>query len=189
MKSCRTKQKKFYSMGKLPAKQKLGKPLPVVAHQECGVSSITGWRGGSVNRCVQAVWPTFAPPTCDPAVEIWPLDLGDLPTVERYYRLIEDPAKLAERIRSGNMVGACVENQLAGFIGIHTEGPMGMLTVLEPYRGRGIGMALETHLICHELRLGHIPYSQIFSGNESSLALQKKVGMQLSADPIWWLLP
>lgn len=165
------------------------KPLPVVAHQNYGVSAIVDWRGGSIDRCVQATWPTFVPPKCDPAVEIWPLDLGDLPTVERHYRLIENPAELAERISSGNMFGACVEDQLAGFIGIHTEGSMGMLTVLEPYRGRGIGMALETYLICQELRRGHIPYSQIFSENERSISLQKKVGMQLSADPIWWLLP
>ena len=117
------------------------------------------------------------------------LELGDLPVVEQHYDLIEYPTELAERITSGGMYGACVEDRLAGFIGVHTEGAMGMLTVLEEYRGRGIGSALLTYLVRQELRRGHVPYSQIFRENRVSMALQKKVGMALQPETIWWLLP
>ncbi len=150
---------------------------------------VTKWRGGGVSGCTQAVWPSFEPPKYDPSVEVWQLDPGDLPIVEQYYPLIKDAAELAERITSGNLFGACVEEQLAGFIGVHTEGAMGMLTVLEEYQGRGIGTALITYLIRKELRRGHIPYSQIFKENQISMALQEKVGMELKSEPVWWLLP
>ena len=139
--------------------------IPVVAHQACCVEAVTARRDQLVSSCIQALWPTFAPPPANPAVEIWPLDLGDLPVVEQHYDLIENPTELAERITSGGMYGACVEDRLAGFIGVHTEGAMGMLTVLEEYRGRGIGSALLTYLVRQELRRGHVPYSQIFREN------------------------
>lgn len=165
------------------------KPIPIVAHQAWEVEVVTEGRESIVTPCVQAVWPSLEPPKRDPAVEIWPLDLGDLPMVQEHYHLVLDSAELAERITSGNLFGACVEDQLAGFIGVHTEGAMGMLVVREPYRGRGIGAALETYLIRQELRRGHIPYSQMFGDNQRSIALQKKVGMELKKQPIWWLLP
>ena len=163
--------------------------IPVVAHQACCVEAVTARRDQLVSSCIQALWPTFAPPPANPAVEIWPLDLGDLPVVEQHYDLIENPTELAERITSGGMYGACVEDRLAGFIGVHTEGAMGMLTVLDEYRGRGIGSALLTYLVRQELRRGHVPYSQIFRENRVSMALQKKVGMALQPETIWWLLP
>ena len=103
--------------------------IPVVAHQACCVEAVTARRDQLVSSCIQALWPTFAPPPANPAVEIWPLDLGDLPVVEQHYDLIENPTELAERITSGGMYGACVEDRLAGFIGVHTEGAMGMLTL------------------------------------------------------------
>ena len=155
--------------------------IPVVAHQACCVEAVTARRDQLVSSCIQALWPTFAPPPANPAVEIWPLDLGDLPVVEQHYDLIENPTELAERITSGGMYGACVEDRLAGFIGVHTEGAMGMLTVLEEYRGRGIGSALLTYLVRQELRRGHVPYSQIFRENRVSMALQKKSGDGASA--------
>lgn len=52
--------------------------IPVVAHQACCVEAVTARRDQLVSSCIQALWPTFAPPPANPAVEIWPLDLGDL---------------------------------------------------------------------------------------------------------------
>lgn len=163
--------------------------VPTVVHQACCVEVVTSWRQMVVSSCIQARWPSLTPPAVNPSVEIWPLDLGDLPVVEEHYHLVENPVELAERITAGSMFGACVEDQLAGFIGVHTEGAMGMLTVLEAYRGRGIGSALLTYLIRQELRRGHIPYSQMFQENQTAMALQKKVGMELQPETVWWLLP
>lgn len=162
--------------------------LPVVAHQPCSMDAAAR-RGGTVSTWTQACWPSFEPPRPDPAVEIWPLDLGDLPVVLEHYDLIRDPEVLAERITSGNLYGACVDDQVAGFIGLHAEGAMGMLTVLEEYRGKGLGVALLNYLIRLELRRGHIPYSHILRGNQISLGLQRKVGMALHPEPVWWVMP
>lgn len=163
--------------------------IPIAAHQICCVEAIVDQRQVIVSSCVQARWPSFDPPAANPSVEIWPLDLGDLPVVEEHYHLAENPVELAERINAGSMFGACVEDQLAGFIGVHKEGAMGMLTVLESYRGRGIGSALLTYLIRQELRRGHIPYSQMFQENQAAMVLQEKVGLEPQPETIWWLLP
>ena len=162
--------------------------LPVVTHQSCA-TEIAARRGGRVSIWTQAYWPTFEPPRAHSSVEIWPLDLGDLPVVAEHYHLIRDPEELAERITSRNMYGACVDDRVAGFIGLHAEGAIGMLTVLEPYRGRGIGAALLTDLIRRELRRGHIPYSHILRGNEASHRLQRRVGMTFHPEPVWWVMP
>lgn len=167
----------------------MNRSIPIAAHQICCVEAVAEQRQVTVSSCVQARWPSFDPPAADPSVEIWPLDLGDLPVVEEHYHLAENPVELAERINAGSMFGACVEDQLAGFIGVHREGAMGMLTVLESYRGRGIGRALLTYLIRQELRRGHIPYSQTFQENQAAMVLQEKVGLEPQPETIWWLLP
>ena len=164
--------------------------LPIVTHQPVSRDTAAArWSGGAVSEWVQACWPGFEPPPADTSVEIWPLDLGDLPVVAEHYRLIRDSEELAERITSGNLYGACVEDRVAGFVGIHAEGAVGMLTVLEKYRGHGIGRALMTYIIRRELRRGHIPYSQILRGNEVSLTLQRKAGLEPQPEPIWWVMP
>ena len=168
--------------------EKAEKPLPVVTHQPWSRDAAAR-RGGTVSVWTQAYWPDFNPPAPDPSVEIWPLDLGDLPVVREHYRLVRDAEVLAERITAGEMFGACVDDRVAGFIGLHAEGAVGMLTVLEQYRRRGIGRALFIHLIRRELRRGHIPYSHILQDNPVSLTLQQRAGMTLHPEPVWWVMP
>lgn len=76
---------------------------------------------------------------------------------------------------------------LAGFIGTHEEGAMGMLEVFEPYRRRGIARALEKYLINRTLEKGHTPYCQIFTDNEVSLRLQEKLGLRICRKKIYWI--
>lgn len=42
--------------------------IPVVAHQACCVEAVTARRDQLVSSCIQALWPTFAPP---PAIRRW----------------------------------------------------------------------------------------------------------------------
>lgn len=169
--------------------EQLERTVPFVAHQEHTVAPLLAEQRYTVQRCIQGQWPSFEPPVPDPAVEIWPLDLGDLPIVQANYALIQNPEELAQRITSGSMYGACVNDALAGFAGTHVEGTMGLLAVLEPYRRQGIGLALLRYLIRQELRRGHIPFCQIFDHNAPSLSLHQKAGMALHTQPIWWVLP
>ena len=73
------------------------------------------------------------------------------------------------------MIGAFLDGELAGFAGVHNDGGMGMLEVLEPFRKRGIGSLLEAEMIRRELAAGHVPYAHVFVENEISAALQKKI--------------
>lgn len=167
----------------------LGPHIPLVAHQEYTATQYQALRPCVTQRCLQGQWPSFTPPAPDPAIEIWPLDLGDLPIVQAHYDLIQDTEELSYLINAGQLYGACVNDQLAGFVGIHVEGTLGLLTVLPEYRGQGLGLALERYLIRQELRRGHLPFCQIFDNNQRSLQLQEQVGMRLHPQPIWWILP
>lgn len=92
-----------------------------------------------------------------------------------------------ERIRSGAVFGVYVEGTLAGFVGEHEEGSIGMLFVLPEFRGRGIGRSLEAFLINRHLALGYTPYGQIAVENEASCRLQERIGLYLSKGRVWWM--
>ena len=85
------------------------------------------------------------------------------------------------------MYGIFVEDELAGFIGEHDEGSMGMLEVFPAYRRQGLGLALESFQINRILEEGRMPYDQVILGNEKSLSLQKKLGMTITKDTVTWL--
>ena len=85
------------------------------------------------------------------------------------------------------MLGAFVAGEPAGFIATHIEGSMGMLEVLPQYRRRGIGEALLLAMTAFCLEQGKYPYGQVFTDNGPSLALQRKVGMTLSEELLFWL--
>lgn len=163
--------------------------VPLVAHQDYTVAQYEALRPCTVQRCLQGQWPSFTPPPRDTEIEIWPLDLGDLPIVLKHYDLIQDEEELAYLIRTGQLYGACVNDQLAGFAGTHVEGTLGLLTVLPEYRRQGLGLALERYVIRQEVRRGHIPFCQMFDDNLTSLRLQQKAGIELHPQPIWWVLP
>lgn len=99
----------------------------------------------------------------------------------------EDEGYLRERLESGVMLGAFDGDTLAGFIGIHGEGSMGLLQVRPDYRRRGIGKLLEIHMINRSLALGQTPYGSVLTTNAASLALQHSIGMTPSAPTFHWL--
>lgn len=92
-----------------------------------------------------------------------------------------------ERLQAGVMYGAFVEGRLAGFIGMHTEGSLGMLYVDESCRGRGLGGSLEAYAVNRLLERGWIPYGHVIEGNEVSFRLQEKLGFYQAKDRFWWM--
>ena len=99
----------------------------------------------------------------------------------------EDSEYLVWLLERKALFGLFREGQLAGFIGKHAEGSMGLLEVLPPFRRQGIARTLESFLIDRELRQGNRPYCQVFWDNEASLALQKKLGFRLAEGFVMWL--
>ena len=66
---------------------------------------------------------------------------------------------------------------------------MGLLEVLPQYRRRKLATLLQAYMIRLELSRGHIPYGQVFDGNEPSLALQRSLGMVQSMGRLYWAAP
>ncbi len=132
-------------------------------------------------------------PTAEGLV-IRPLTLEQHDAVKSTYELLEDAGEddeygadyVRERIESGCMFGAFVDDRFAGYIGIHDDGSMGMLHVFTEYRGRKIGKALEAYVINYALELGQIPYGQVVEGNEASARLQESLGLHMSKTPVVW---
>lgn len=107
--------------------------------------------------------------------------------INEIYDLLDDIEYTKERIVAGCMFGAFLNDEFAGCAGIHDDGSLGILKVLEKYRGRKIGSALETYVVNYALQLGWIPYAHIEVDNVISLEMQKKLGMHLSKTPIVWM--
>lgn len=91
------------------------------------------------------------------------------------------------RIREGVMYGAFVEGEQVGFIGMHSEGSLGLLYVEEAYRRHGIARSLEAYMINRTLEKGWTPYGHVMVGNKGSFALQEKMGLYRSDRTVWWL--
>ena len=164
-----------------------GRSFPLLAiHQPeqeallCGKLGMETWM-----RCFQAVYERPVPPAFDPA-GIRLLTEEHLDFLVANYRH-EDSEYLAWLLERRALFGLFREGRLAGFIGKHAEGSMGLLEVLPAWRRQGIGQTLESFLIARELEQGNKPYCQLFTDNAASLALQKKLGMSLAKGRILWL--
>ena len=92
-----------------------------------------------------------------------------------------------ERVESGNVFGAFIGEMLAGVIGIHSEGSIGMLYVDENYRKMKLGMALETYMFNQAIEKGWIPYGQVIIDNDKSFKLQEKMGLYCSKESVYWM--
>ena len=123
----------------------------------------------------------------DENADIRRLDQSYLDTIVAHYHPSNDPAYIATLIETQGIYGLFVENELAGFIGSHDDGSMGLLEIFEPYRQRGYAYQLESFLIKQKLSERKVPYCQVIVGNDVSLALQKKLGMEISSSRVYWL--
>lgn len=118
--------------------------------------------------------------------EIRRLGMEDLAYIVLHYDL-GSPSYVRGRLRAGAVYGAYAQGRLAGFIGMHDEGGMGMLYVEEACRRRGIAASLEAYLVNRMLERGWTPYGHVVSGNEASVRLQEKLGLYRAKEPLFWL--
>lgn len=152
--------------------------LPVLR----GRFSLTG-----MQRCVQAVYPSHTAPPSLYRTAIRPVRLEEADFVARHYHAMDDADYVFRRIEQGRMLGVEIGGTLAGFIGWHEEGAIGLLEVLPAYRRRGLAYELEAAAIAESLRRGEIPFAHIVTDNRASLALQKKLGMIWRERDFYWL--
>ena len=131
------------------------------------------------------VGPALAP-VSHSDLRIEPLTLAWQPVVSANYAM-DGPDYHRSRIEAGQMWGAFRGDDLTGFIGLHEEGAMGLLVVLEPYRRQGIARYLLTHLTNDVLSRGLTPYDHIIVGNAASAALQAGLGFTISSRTLAWI--
>ncbi|MBE5730597.1 MAG: GNAT family N-acetyltransferase [Clostridiales bacterium] len=101
------------------------------------------------------------------------------------YHFKEDSA--ITHISRGLAYGAYVGDKTVGMVGMHIQGAMGLLSIKPEYRRNGYAEILERFLINKLLSEGKVPYCQIVEGNEPSLSLQRKLGLSLSKNKLYWM--
>ncbi|MFZ2258523.1 MAG: GNAT family N-acetyltransferase [Clostridiaceae bacterium] len=121
-----------------------------------------------------------------PDVQIKPLTMADFSFVRKVYLTVDDDDYIRERIAEG-MLGAWYKNELAGFMGTHSDSTMGLLEVLPQYRRLGIGKALEHEMMKKLRSQGRRTYGNIMKDNPMSYMIHEKMGALISQRPIYWL--
>ena len=138
--------------------------------------------------CRQAAWMEPEPPAMLPfGGELRLLEPEWAPWLSRHYSHAFGGVAYMEGAVARGMLGAFVEGEPAGFVGFHAEGTIGMLEVLPPYRRRGVGEALLRGAVRLALERGQYAFGQVFTDNAPSLALQRKVGLAVSEEILYWL--
>jgi tRNA (guanine37-N1)-methyltransferase len=107
--------------------------------------------------------------------------------IDAAYSLHHGQGYIRDRIAKGCMFVALLHGELAGFVGMHEEGSLGMLEVLPQYRRHHIGRALATFIINWALEQGYTPYSQFEEHNEASRTLQEGLGNYTSKELLYWM--
>lgn len=163
-------------------------PFSVTPHEACSLAALReafGYR--DFNPCRQAGYfsPKPLPEPKSPFV-VRPLGPEHLAEVAEHYHLT-GADYVAGRLEAGVMIGAfSPEGRLAGFMGTHDEGTLGLLEVLPDYRRQGVARLLQSHMTNRALQRGELPYGQIFEGNTPSLALQRSLGFRCSKGFLYW---
>lgn len=138
--------------------------------------------------CYQAAWLAPDPPAAAPfggELRLLGEEMAQW-VYDHYSHPFGGVAYMQGALRRG-MLGAFVDGACAGFAGFHEEGSIGMLEVLPVYRRRGVGEALLRGAVRLALERGQYAFGQVFTDNQASLALQRKVGMSVSRERLFWL--
>ena len=123
-----------------------------------------------------------------PPGDVRPLTDAHLGTVLAHYAHVS-AEEARDLIADKALLGAFDNGQLAGFIGYHREGSVGMLEILPAFRRRGLGYLLEAAAINRQIARGLPAYCHVFIDNLASQGLQKKLGLVASQTRCVWMVP
>ena len=163
---------------------KTHQPPWVVLHQMDMREAVAGLGYRIGDQCWQSAY-TKTTPMEETLADIRRLDRRFLKRIADNYELA-DEGEIAALLDAGVIYGAFAGGELAGFIGKHEEGSVGLLFVFPEFRRMGIAEALERNYVNRELSEGNVAYGQIFVGNTPSRQLQEKLGMDFSDKFICW---
>jgi len=138
-------------------------------------------------QCMQAYYAKTTPAEIpEIPFEIVRLSEAAIPFLKENYKEVQSDGYIENRIFEG-MFGVYDNNHLAGFIGKHDEGSIGLLHIMPEYRRMNLGIALAAFMVNRCLELGEFPFSQVTLGNDASLAMHKKLGFTISSEYLYWL--
>lgn len=140
----------------------------------------------SILDCFQAVYMKSKPPILGGSIQILPAEEKDFKLIADNYDILSD-VEIKQIIQRKELFIGKRNDTVIGFIGQHLEGSMGLLEILPQYRGHGYGTELEKYMIIHMLEKGLIPFCQVETDNDKSLRLQKKLGLTISDEHVYWL--
>lgn len=120
-------------------------------------------------------------------LEIRTLGVDSLDLIYEHYNHHVSYDYIKRRIESGAIYGGFADSEFCGFAGTHEEGAVGILKVLDGFRRRGFAEALEAHVINAVLESGEVPFVQVNPNNEASIGLQRKLGLEVSGERLYWL--
>ena len=159
-----------------------------VLHQECLLPPMERrYRIVEKMICRRAVYNRKLPLPISGNVVIKRLDESWLEEISSHYTM-GSKEYVKERLKGGNMFGAFIGGNLAGFAGEHIEGSLGMLEIYKEYRRRGIAESLEAYMINYHLAKGYLPYGDVVAGNEPSFELQRKLGLKITREAFYWVV-
>lgn len=116
-----------------------------------------------------------------------PLTIENHEFVCQHYQHVDDPDYISQILNNGWLYGIYEGDQLAGFIGRHGEGSMGLLEVLPAFKRKYYGSDLMKFMILHYKKSGRIPYSQVIVGNKASHQLHQSLGFECDGQVVKWL--
>ncbi len=114
------------------------------------------------------------------------LDEQDIPFIKACYEGFDADDAYLHRCLQRGMLGIEADGRLAGFIGTHDEGAMGLLEILPQYRRKHYAEALETAMIRYLMADGRAVWCQVKENNTASCHLQEKLGFAWG-DMYYWL--
>lgn len=159
-------------------------PLLMTSNHEIGEAAFERYGFHEKLDCYQVAY-FGEKPDINARLSFRAAEKSDVPQLEVYDMIsAEEMNKVVER---KSLTLGFEGDNLAGFIGEHLEGSMGMLYVFPEYRGKGYGTELERKFIADTMERGFIPFGQVEKNNAVSLALQKKLGMTKSENLICWM--
>ena len=119
------------------------------------------------------------------------LDESYLPEIIKHYNVdvLANEKYLKPRFKDG-ILGVFVKDTLAGFIGMHDNGAIGMLEIFPEYQNNHLGTNLEKAYINHLLDKNYegFIYGQVMEDNKVSMHMQEKLGMKKSENKTIWYI-
>lgn len=159
--------------------------LLMVSDHSLGLKAFAQYGFESMMECYQTAYYGGMPELTGRLV-LRDAEEADLPVLTATYDLVSaDELQLIVERRKLTL--GFEGGRLAGFMGEHLEGSMGLLYIFPEFRRRGYATELEKAVIAKTLQEGYIPFGQIEKSNSASVALQRKLGLAVSDRLICWM--